>query len=71
MQKAGDNWESALGYEHYPVQYVTWYGAVLYCQWLTEQTGGRYRLPSEAEWEYAARGGKQSNELSLCGGEQT
>ncbi len=69
MQKAGESWVPALGYEHYPVQYVTWYGAVLYCQWLTENTGGRYRLPSEAEWEYAARGGRKSQEnFSFAGG---
>ncbi|NJL76778.1 MAG: formylglycine-generating enzyme family protein [Saprospiraceae bacterium] len=47
--------------------YVSWYGARAYCQWLAAQTGENYCLPSEAQWEYAARGGQQSKGFEYAG----
>jgi formylglycine-generating enzyme required for sulfatase activity len=41
---------------NHPVHGVGWQGATLYAEWLSERSGLRYRIPTEAEWEKAARG---------------
>lgn len=70
--KSGINWkydangklQSGFEYTH-PVIHVSWNDAVAYCQWLSQKNGLTYRLPTEAEWEYAARGVKNSSYFAV------
>jgi hypothetical protein len=53
----GNNPAHFKGDDRRPVEQVSWEDAVCFCEALSTQTGGMYRLPTEAQWEYACRAG--------------
>ena len=53
-----------------PVEYITWNDCQTFLSKLNEMTGMNFRLPTEAEWEYAARGGKYSHGYKYAGGDK-
>lgn len=55
------------GYEDHPINYVSWYGARAFCNWLKKKTGKNFQLPTEAQWEFAARGGNKSRGFKYAG----
>lgn len=59
------------GEEDHPVVGITWDDAMTYCDWLSRQTGRTYRLPTEMEWEKAARGDKDVRRYPWAGNELT
>jgi formylglycine-generating enzyme required for sulfatase activity len=72
-----DHWkggEIPSGKEDHPVVYASWYDVIAFCKWLSEETDKNFSLPSEAEWEKAARGvdgriypwGDKSPTADLC-----
>jgi formylglycine-generating enzyme required for sulfatase activity len=67
-------WEAVMGAvpygnqgPDYPVGNVSWYDAQAFIRQLNALTGKKFRLPTEAEWEYAARGGKKSRGYAYAG----
>jgi len=53
--------------DNHPIVNITWNDAVDYCTWLSKETGDTYTLPTEAEWEFAARGGLKTKSYKYSG----
>ncbi|MBP5515729.1 MAG: formylglycine-generating enzyme family protein [Bacteroidales bacterium] len=65
-----DGWTSEFGYgDNYPAYRVSWDDVQIFIRELNRITGRTFRLPTEAEWEYAARGGSKSRGYKYSGSE--
>lgn len=63
MGKNPSKWQDS----HKPVEDISWYDCQKFIKKLNKLTGGSFRLPTEAEWEYAARGGNKSQDYKYSG----
>ena len=70
----GLNWKyNVAGFRHKatedyePVLYCSWVDAQRFCEWMSTRTGKHYRLPTEAEWDWAAKGGDKSRKTKFSG----
>ncbi len=55
-----DQAEKWVWKDNNPIAKINWHNATAYCKWLSKETGKNYSLPTEAQWEYAAKGGNKS-----------